>query len=162
VLRKYKIPENPPGAISVVHALPAVARELAMIWEAGQRRDVDKRVIAKVVRIKNLTAELLAPCDSLAAAGVSGDMMSAVFGVDRAAVYAERSKPQRGRRENAAALQVAERFKEYYPIITGRKIGSNADHDFVMSLGEIFEILGFKVNPQHYAKRVAAVPAAMS
>ena len=51
VLRKYEIPENPPGAISIVHVVPGVARELAMIWEAGQISDVDKRVIGKVARI---------------------------------------------------------------------------------------------------------------
>ena len=154
-LRKRQIRENSPGAISINQVLRGVSRELAMIWEAGQRSDADKRVFAKVARIKKLTAELLALGDSLAGSGVSGDMMRALIGVATANVYSNAAVPKRGRKNNLAALQVAARFAEFYPMITARKIGKNADHDFVQTLGEIFEILDFKVNPQYYARKVA-------
>ena len=56
-------------------------------------------------------------------------------------------------------VQITRREKfsqeEFYPMITARKIGKNADHDFVQTLGKIFEILDFKVNPQYYARKVA-------
>jgi hypothetical protein len=155
--RRYATLRNPAGGISVAHALPGMARELAMIWEAGHRAEADKRIIAKVARIKKLATGLLSTSESLGRAGVSGDMMRALIDVAHAAVYSERAIPKKGRPENTAALQTAEKFKEFYQIIIG-PIGQNEDHNFVRTLGEIFNILDFKANPQHYAKLVAAAP----
>lgn len=161
-LKKYAIPENPPGAIPIFRVLPSVARELAMIWAVSQRIEADKQVIAKTVKIKKLATELLEPCNPLAAAGVSADMVRALIGVATAEVYSERGTPKPGRKENVAALQVAAKFREFYPMLAGRRVGSNADHDFVRTLEDIFEILGFKVNPQHYAKRVTKIDTVLA
>ena len=157
VLQKYQTPEDPSNASLLTYVLRGVARELAAIWDSTPRSTRDKEIIAettrtnkltiaKVARIKKLTSALFER-GSVGQAGLSGEMLLALYSVATANIYSEYPLPKRGAKENLAALHLAEVFRSFYPKLTNKRIGSNVDHDFVQTLGDIYRKLGFEEIP---------------
>ena len=134
---------------------PMIARELAMIWEKTLELHSDKLALGKIKKIKALAQSLTGhQFDNLANSGVSIEMINTIRSVADAPMFSEWAIPKKGRSKNKSAQRLANAFVCHFPVLTGKEIGVNADHDFVMTLGEIYKALGFRVkSPQHYAKQ---------
>lgn len=160
VLRKLvRDPIDGSGGLPVTAVLPEIARDLARHWEMAGRYPTPQRHVVETVRkIQKLARGLVeSKTGNLADApihgnGLSLEMVQALLGAAYSDIFADRAKPARGRSANRGALRLAEAFATHYPWLTGREPGVNAEHDFVKTLGVLFDALGFKAKPQYYAK----------
>jgi len=146
--------------IPMSFAIPAISRDLARYWETPNRKlQIDHNIIKTVEKIQKLSRSLVdndsknSRKNIIYNSTLSFEMLLALHKVARAPIYTKSSMSVRGRTANSGAMNLAHTFAHHYIALTGRQPGVNADHDFVMTLGELFEALGFKARPQHYAKQ---------
>lgn len=146
--------------IPMSFVIPDIARDLARYWETKHRKSlIDRHIIKTVEKIKKLSKSLVDDDNNnphktkIYNSTLSFEMLLALHKVARAPIYTKSRMPTRGRTANSGAMNLAHTFAHHYIALTGRQPGVNADHDFVMTLGELFEALGFKARPQHYAKQ---------
>jgi hypothetical protein len=145
-----------------------VARVIAYHWPKPEHK-VDRSMINKVKKLQGLAKKLMRYEENIGSrpeltpkkqmsitmlhnSGLSSDMVRAIAIAADAEIYDKDAIPQKGRICNTTALWLAECFLEYYPLLAGREAGVHAEHDYVVTLGELFCKLKFPAKPQHYAK----------
>lgn len=130
-----------------------MAREILIMSKKVKTMDSELDIIKKVEKIKRLSEHLILRNPNLFS-GITLGMTEALKAVVINNSCILDVKPVKGRPENTLALQLGKKFAVYYPMLAGKPAGVNADHDFVLTLGEIFRILELNAKPQHFAKKV--------
>lgn len=157
ILDKLRFPPAGHNHIPLSATTCSVARELVLAL-SGEMAHVDKKSIETIKKIRALSQGLIGenkglfPVSSLS--GISADISRAIWEIANSENITEQPPAGRGRPRKEKAKRVAQCFAIHYPVLTGCKVGTAVEHDFVRTLGYIFEALGINANAQHVATQL--------
>ena len=120
-------------------------------------RKPDAKLVNRVDKFKNIARDIIGdergiPRDRMQ--GFTKEILLALVSASKAEVLEgwARKPTKAGTKLNWPACCVALVLGEVYPLLSGKTIGTSADHDFVRTLDELYRQLGFSVSAQNYAK----------